>query len=343
MDIKKLKKIIVVEIIICMLLAIFFFFIADIENALYIMLLPFEAIGIGLRWLSLYSTFGNIAAWILYLVLSLVPILFFCFKYFMVRKSKFKSNLQVEQGEKIQKTKSINKYEILKADFLLPIMSIFLFFMIYAFINPYILNKMFPAWAYLDNNMISTIKVLILGIFISLLIGYLILIFINNFENKDPWKRGEQTLIFCALAYAGYISFFTLYDIFSKFAGTIDGINGFVILILDFLMLVPLLYLLIIILSALELIQILKDKAFDGKAVKSANYLARISKETVIASVICNIIGNLIQVVMSPYLSATSYTANIPFLPIILAFASLILAEHLKASSLLYEDNQMII
>ena len=73
---REIKKGLLLEGFLSVLLAAFMFFILGISNGIYVLSIPFELIGKGLRYLSLSSGVGNIFAILFYVALSLLPAIY---------------------------------------------------------------------------------------------------------------------------------------------------------------------------------------------------------------------------------------------------------------------------
>lgn len=334
MEKNKLQRILMIEGAFCVVISAGLYFTANIKVGIQLLDLPFEAMAWGLRRLSLSSDLGNFIACILYGVICMLPIIFLLIKY---RKSKKISLLQEDQ---------YNNNTILKADIILPLLSVYLFYMIYAFINPGTLISILPdPMKHGDfGTGLPLIKTFFSIVFYSLLISYIILVILSNFQNKDPWKRTFQALKVCAFLYVAYVCYALPFGIYSYLSfESLNTVNGMLTILKFGLELIPLFVFLGIIMAGIELVKIMRDDRYDREAAEAANKLAWASKRAVIVTIVCNILENLIQVIFSSYLFDTKYHMEIPFLPLILAFAGLIIAEHLKASALLYEDNQKII
>ena len=96
-------------------------------SSLYLFLLPLILIGDGLRALSLSSTIGNIAAIILYVILSLLPL-----SLALIHKFKGK--------------------KLLKSDSLLVLISASTFAVLYLFIHPQIIPSLFNSYISADKS-----------------------------------------------------------------------------------------------------------------------------------------------------------------------------------------------
>lgn len=326
-DAKKYRAIICVLGLICLLISGGFYYGAGEHAALMIISMPMEGIGRLLRWLSLNSKIGDALAWILYIGISIIPL--FCLLW-KIKKSK--------------KSLDQNTLIVTSADWiLLPLLSIYLFYMLYCFVNPYLLATIANPEIGIKEEMLLALKCMVSGVFYSLLIGYLILSLVLQFKRKDIWKRTEQVLMACGILYVCFICYFVpfnLYPQFDQVPGSAQQLVGFA----DFILVIlPMIWFISVMEAGIMLVRILHEDQYDVKSVDIASLLAERSRQTVIISVTCNIIGNLLHLIASSQTTNANYLVSIPFVPLIIAFAGLILAAHLKESALLYDDNQKII
>lgn len=318
------------------LLATVMYFLGKISTIYYAMYLPVEVAARGLRWLSLSSTIGNIAAWILYLDICLIPA-FFAFRKKLSRqweKMRSRHHLKLELA-----------YPLELSEVILIALSIYLFFMMYCFINPGMISNLLPKLVDTDmSDMLPALKNLIAAVAYSLIIGYFVLKFAGSFKNTDIWKQAERILLFFTILYVSFFSFTLPLNLFQQYEYSIIPEAGiFITVIKFFLDLLPMICFVGIIESGIRLIQLLKENKYNESAVKTASLLAERSRATVTVSIVCNIIQNVIQLIFWRELFHANFLLDIPFLPLILGFVGLLIAEYLKESSLLYEDNQMII
>lgn len=326
-DAKKYRIIICALGLICLLISGVFYYGAEEHAALMIISMPMEGIGRLLRWLSLNSKIGDILSWILYIGISIIPLICLLWKNNRSKKSLDETTVNVTSADWI----------------LLPLLSIYTFYMLYGFVNPYLLATIVNPEVGIEEEMLPVLENMVSGVFYSLLIGYFILSLVLQFKRKDIWKRTEQVLIACGILYVCFICYFapfSLYPQFDEMPGSAQQLVGVADFILSIL---PMIWFISVIEAGIMLVQILNVDQYDVRSVDIASLLAERSRQTVIISVTCNMIGNLLHLVASSQTTNTNYLVSVPFVPLIIAFAGLILAAHLKESVLLYDDNQKII
>nr|WP_315025018.1 hypothetical protein [uncultured Aminipila sp.] len=320
------------------ILATVMYFIGKIPTIYYGIYLPMEAVAVGLRWLSLSSTIGNIAAWILYLDICLIPVLF-------AFRKKLSRQLEKIRNRHHLKLESEQTCPLELTDVILIALSIYLFFMMYCFINPGMISNITPKAIGADiSDMLPALKYFLAGVAYSLIIAYFVLKFAGSFKNTDIWKQTERVLLFFTIVYVAFFCFTLPLNLFQQYENSVISEAGiFITVIKFFLDLLPMVCFVGIIESGIRLIQLLKENKYNESAVNIANLMAERSRATVTVSIVCNITQNVIQLIFWRELLHANFLLDIPFLPLILAFAGLLIAEYLKESSLLYDDNQMII
>lgn len=192
--IKKLGALFIMEGVLSFCLAVLMFYVVGLSNSLFLLSMPFDLIGKGLRWLSLSSFAGNVAAFLLYVALSLTPLMYLVGK--------------------------VNRHKLNKSDLLLPIASIYNFYMIYEFINPQLMfNRTFGPMS--DASFLPMTKLSFSFVFYTLLIAYLILNMISHLnENPTDNKLGNlctrlsRILVILSGLYTFFISYFISFELF---------------------------------------------------------------------------------------------------------------------------------
>ena len=324
---KKLGIILMLEGVLSFCLAVFMYYVVRFSDSLFILSLPFDLIGRGLRWLSLSSAVGNIAAFLLYVAFSLIPLIYLAGK---LTRRKFN-----------------------KSDFLLPILSIYSFYMMYEFINPdLMLNRTFAPL--LDSSFVPMIKLSFSFLFYTFLIAYLILNMISHLsDSSTDNKLGNlcsslsRILIILSGLYTVFISYFISFELF----GNIDKyvienrkpINLYYLIIDYVLEALPILFSVLTLLSGVGLLMAMVTDHMKEKEFLAAKKMSSISKQAVYVTVLCNIASNALQFLLSNVLNDTNFNLNISLAPLVIAFLAMILSGYFKESMELYDDNNMII
>ena len=325
--IKKLGMILIMEGVLSFCLAALLFYGVDLSNAIFILPMPFDLIGKGLRWLSLTSAAGNITAILLYVLLSLSPLIYLASK--------------------------VIRHKLNKADILLPILSIYSFYMIYEFINPQLmLSRSFNLIA--DETFIPMLKLSFSLVFYTLLIAYLILNMISHLRDiPSQDKLGSlctqlsRILIILSALYTFmyfYSNSFELFKHYDKYM--IENrmpINLYYMIINYILEALPIIFTVLTLLSGINLLIAMVTDHMTEKEFLAAKRMGSISRQAVYVTVLSNIITNVIQFLLSNQLNDTDYSLNISLTPLIIAFLAMILSRYFKETKELYEDNNMII
>ena len=290
--------------------------------------MPAEAVSNLVRWLSFRSAAGNMAAWLLYAGICLIPAGF----------------VIVKRLRKGQCTPDNKKSKTERTDYILLMLSAYLFFMLYCFINPGILSVFIPdgiGTEWIDA--LPILKIILANMAYSLGIGYAVLKFAAGFQSIDIWRKTEHLLIFCTILYVAMTCFILPLNLFQEYGNVSSAGGQAAVLFQFFLKLLPTACLVGIMQSGVLLIHSLKENKYERGAAEIAILMASRSRKTVVVSVLCNIAQNVTQFILWRGTNHVNILMNIPFLPLILAFAGLLLAEYMKESSSLYDDNQMII
>ncbi|MFV0517750.1 MAG: hypothetical protein ACK5MV_10195 [Aminipila sp.] len=329
--------------VICVISTSFIYFFSDIASLLEILPLPIDMVASLLRWMSLSSGIGNFFACILYIAIGLSPLLYLLIKYSFDYKS---ANIEIHNHSanhfKVNLLKINSQFKTF--DTMLIVLAGVLLYTLYAFINPAIFSSLIPELFVVDNSMLPIVKIFITSVVYSLIIGYVIIKFTESFKYKDLWTQAERIMKVCTYLYVAYICLVLPFSLFMSLeTKSITNVDGMVTVFNYVLDLLPIICFVTIIQSGILLVNILKEDRHDAKAADIAKLLASRSRITVIVSVGCNITKNVIQLALLKHLSNSNFLLDIPFLPLILAFVGLLVAEHLKESSKIYADNQMII
>lgn len=295
----------------------------NVSGYLLVMQFPFAQLGSLLRALSLSSAFGNIIAFIIYMVICAVPLVF-------VLLHIIKKTFRIE-------------------DWLLVVMSGFGFYIMYMMINPAMLS-LIPSFIINDLG-----KAVLGGAFYSLLIGYFVFKMLRktNSSSTDSLLRVLRVLLAVAAVILVFaISYIGISGIKAKLAAIQSGntdpsvslgfTNFFVVLRYVFTQL-PAFMELVIFILAMQLCNKLREDTYGEGAVESAKKLASFCKKTVVVILLCCITLNLLQIVFAGSLVSVDYNTVLPLDSIIIAFAALLLMRFFIASRELSQDNKMFI
>lgn len=312
-------------------------------KGLQIIYFIWETFGALLRTLSLSGRVGNVLSWFLYILISLLPVLIP--GWWMRRR----------------------KYQMHGRDLLLPLLSAYTFYLLYAFINPSLLSSRMPAGIGMDGAL-PYLKAVYGGLWLSLLASWLLLTWIGRLNEEEILDRkrflyqGMGLLLTAAMVLVGagllYSTGMELYGRLAKLqanaptmewgpgapAGgkTIGWDTAFAILWAA-LRLLPACFLLGIFYHIKGLLKATEKEPFGEGEVCAAKKLADVSRNAVAASVFCDLIWNGALFFCAEKLTNVDYQWELSLFPLLAAFGALILARYLREAGELKRDNEMII
>lgn len=344
-----IKRFLVLEAIICCCISIIMCSFLKRTDSFSIVYIPLELIGRGLRALSLGSVIGNVVAIILYLLLCLIPI----FVFILLRY----------------------QYKITsKIHYLLFVISGYLAWVLYYFINPWLINAL--AAPMLANDSIQMVlKPVLCLLFYALILAYFILLGMKtvaeNHEGTSPFSmllgQLKGIMVLVIIGYVGYVFYFGSFGIITSIQKLIamdwavdtfgstyfsfgTGLDytsmyfniGFTV-VQQLVALLPNLMLILILLQITSLINELIQQTYGAGVVATAKKLSKLCRIAVFVSLAGCIGMNVLTLLCSRYLVDSSMVMSIPILTLILAYAFMILAKYFEASNQLNDDNQMFI
>jgi hypothetical protein len=283
---------------------------------------PFSQIGDGLRALSLGGSFGNVIAFILYILLGLMPIGILAL---IVLKKRFRIE-----------------------DLLLPLISGLTFYMMYYMINPQLIPGLF-----VNPEFGSLGKIIFGSTFYSFLIGYLIMKAVRRVKEGKAevfaFLKALALIIIFILVFR--IFFIGIYEVksviesveFSGMLGVSNGLTIFVTIVKALINQVPLVLNIAILLTSMELIDNLKIDFYSQEVNKTAQKLTKICVVSVLAVVLSYMAVNLLQLSFTKVLLVSRYLIEIPLSSLAFASAMWLLANYFKKSSQLSDDNKLFI
>ena len=327
-------------IVICILSlagAVYISLVASGVSLLYILLLPLTLIGDGLRALSLSSVIGNIASFIFYVILSLLPLSVLL--------------IHIVKGKKL-----------LKADFFLVFISACTFAVLYLFINPQLIPALFNSYMSADKSLLDSGKMLIAVAYSSIWAVFLAHWLLRAYRKDNLISNIEKLLyafaVICIVSVC-YTDFSELIAQISKgyaastsqlnnamfgiSSGTAPAADIFLALIRFAAGVLPTLLLMKVFLPAEKLLQSLRT---DPHAQENTGLAAQIvsgAKTSIYFFVGCTAINNVLQLLLAKYASNIDVNLYFPIDQLILALSMLLLANFLAGDHKLYKENQLFI
>lgn len=265
---------------------------------------PFEWIAVWLRKLSLSGNSGNCIAIILYIIICCLPAI--AFLLLCLRKKK------------------------IRADYLLLVCSAALFIGIYLMINP---GLMTPYFRY-SIPMINLAKIAQVFIILVMIISIINICFIKL---PKLWASANQTGP----------------DLYSRIISSEDGAvmldNGSMrsfqsdripLLLCD---LVPSLLFIWVLIASFRLCRSLKDNHFTDQTIQDAGALSHLCIRVLCITAVLEVVRNILQLLMLPSLSDTTFTVSLPIIEILLTVTAFILAKKFETAHTLEEENEAFI
>ena len=317
--VNRFKIALVAEALLCVLLTVFKVPVGD--GFLTAVTFPFEQIGMGLRMLSLSGGIGNVFALLLYVVVCLLPIggLFFI---------KRRRELRPEDG-------------------VLIVLSIMLFFAIYAYINPGILAGMFHG--------IPAGKVVLGGSLYSVALAYVILRILRLFHTSDAGRLqhylavllGLLNVVFVYLIFGAGVAGL-MGDITALQAGNTGNENllgaSYVFVVLQNLVdVLPYIFDILVVFAGIKLLGNLAIDRYSDETVLAASRLSDVCGKTLRITVLVLASFNLLQLIFAKYIFNIHASLQIPLFSIAFLLAVLLVSRLYAENKMLKEDNDSII
>lgn len=283
---------------------------------------PFEQIGWVLREMSLSGAVGNVAAIIIYIIISLIP----CGIWWLLQK----------------KGKGAGE------DKFLPLISVLLFAVIYYMINPGLL----AVSSYGGG------KILLGGTFYSVLFGYLVLRILKKFVSADAvqlkkWLRMLAYIVAVLFVYMVFGNRFgTLVDSIrnvnqanSGFSGMSSGLEiTYIFLILKFVVdAVPYMLDIFIILTAIKVLDELLLDPYSDIAVSASEKLGNLCVKALVITVISAIVFHLLQLIFSGSIRQINVVVSIPVFSMAFVLAVLLTVRYIRENQRLKRENDLFI
>lgn len=299
------------------------------------MAFPFEQVGLGLRALSLSGIMGDIAAWALYIAVSLAPA---AVLLILVIKRSFRPE-----------------------DSLLAVLSATLFAVLYLMTNPGDIARLAGGAAGLPVGRA------VLGVTVySVLCGYLLLRLLRLF-----FAGGADKLQKYMAALLCLLNLLFVYLAFGEcFGGLLDSLKALgggntgsevlgapalplggrrpdvssAFLVLQYAVnALPYILNVFVVFAALRLLDELRANRYSQGSVAAAERLSRLCGAALAATVLAGIAFNLLQLMFAKVLLAVNCTVQIPVLSIAFVLAVLLLARFIAENKRLKDDNDMFV
>ena len=285
---------------------------------------PFEQIGMGLRVLSLSSAAGNVAAFVIYIAVSLLP----AAALLVLRKRR---KLYAEDG-------------------LLGLLCGVIFMVLYYMINPGLIGTLAS-----ESVSLSVGKAVMGGMVYSVLIGYIILRMVRLFSGGGTEKLFRYMSVMLCLLNVLFV--FLIFGAFFK--GLLDSIAAlqagnvgnehllgatYVFLVLQYLVnVLPHIFSILIAFAALRLLGELQTDRYSAETVAAAERIPRLCIAALVATVLANIGFNLLQLLFAKSLLVVNESVQVPLFSIAFVLAALLLTRLVTENKQLKDDNDLFV
>ena len=319
---KNIHKLILIETFIGIVCAFICQRAIHLTNALEILYLPFDWIGKGLRYLSLNSTIGNVAAIIIYLLICMLPTI-----YVLYRKRK-----QVWKVE----------------DILFLVSTLLLFYILYMFINPGEIYQKMAEIFQADYNSLRVMKIGYVLFLYSILFAWMLLKAIRflSDDHQKSWKdhlyHGMKILLCITISYYTiWISYVKIFEILQKMGNGVKEISRDAWL-KTLLPILPVCLMIFLLISMINVVKAMQQQSEEAQIIEISN-LASTAKVVAVVTVIVDLVMNFYQFLASTQLQDVNFTLNLSVEPVMIAFGALIFHEYFKRTKQLKEENDQFI
>lgn len=346
--ISRLIGVYIAEAVICLLAAVMSFSVDTWD----VLVFPYGQIGSILRWLSFGGAVGNIAAWILFVLISLIPAAVWA----VLKQRKAAAGV----------------------DAFLPVCSLLLFFILYMAVNPallfdltgvstgvatasillasfalvmdsivilYLVLRMMHCWRKQENGkLIRNLK------YFFCLLGFVLVIMIfaqapssllGAVENVKEGNTGLMAEV-SADFNAGYDSAFHT-GAFSGDGHASFGQTWFLLILKMFVDYLPAAAELILSILAVDLLESMEKDMYSEETVKKAGLLARVCSISLIGILGFLVCCNVLNLLLLPGSLQTSLLANIPLSYIGFSMILLLISRNLSSGRELKQDYDLFI
>ncbi len=297
---------------------------------LFILYAPFEAIGWLLRRLSLSGPLGNVAAWALYVLVSLLPL--------GLGAWWLKKKREAWRGTEL----------------LLALVSVYSFYLLYQFINPYLFYEGMAA-AGGGADLLPLLKSFGAMLWYVFLGSYIVLRLMAQMrrervsDGKGYLYKSLSRLLFFSVFFYGLV---TLWGAGGQAWGSIRTLGGnagakamdyLFIGLRFFLTLLPPGYFLCTLWQGRTLLKKMQEGPYGEETIQAARKLAAMAVRAVKACVYSALLWNGSLFLLRSRLVHVDYSLHISLQPLLLAFAAMILARYVQEAGELYREHEMII
>ena len=283
---------------------------------------PFVLLGDLLRKLSLSGTVGNVIAIVLYSLISLIP----CFIYLWMKK----------------------KNKVQKVDYLLPLISIYVFIMLYYLVNPTL------AMANAVTASSEMGSYMFIALFFSIVFGYIVLkgIIFCTSNNEKGLQKGICFLLYVMIGILAVV-------IVCEFAVNLpeaikvlregntmvnDLEMTIVFLVLQkIVVVIPQIFEIVIIIMLTIFIKEFVKDSYSKNGIRLLEQIGNLCMKMLKVTVAANVGYNLLQMIMRNRLYQINIDTTVPVFSMVLILGLFIITKYMRESQKLKEENDMFI
>lgn len=308
----------------------------QINKIFSLIYLPFNYLGQFLRWLSLKSTFLNVISIILYIIVSLMPIIFYIIT--------------------IVRHKKLDKFKIVSGAFAL-IITVYLFYMLFYFVNPKLLltgNKFFSAFSSLPNAdfFYEMIKIGMSFIFYLLCLIVVFRYCFNKIKESsekiyDYAVYAFEVIIICCLIIVFYLNVISLIiNIRGIDKNTYDyyySLNIWIAIIQYFLRSITPILMIFTLKKFQKILRKFEKNIYDRENIHELKNLTDLCKTVIFINIFSVIIDNFVTLILRSYLINFNFYFTLPIIIVAISVIIIIISKIIAHSIEMYEENQLTI
>ena len=285
---------------------------------------PFKPIADGLRWLSLRGEIENIFAWIIYIGICLIPII-----YLIVRWIK-----------KVAR----------RGDVLLVIVSILMFINIYYAINPGLAAGVLSPEGLTESGIFAVSSVIY-----TVLLSYVVFRLLGRYQ-----ASGTQSLIGSLKVLLTMMASFTVIVLTIVIPGSIMkeiqvvmeantgyyqgfGLNNAFIIIRELNRIVPIGYELVILSVVYDFMNAFAEDPYCSETIAIAEKLEMTCKNAIIWTLLVSVGTNVLQLFFNARILASHYDINISFTSLFFLLVVMLLGKHFRDTAVIKEENDLFV
>ncbi len=288
----------------------------DSSSMAFLVGMPLGFVINGLRQLSLLSSLGNALAWVIYLFIASLPVLFS-----LVRTKKHNHDI------------SLWIISVLFTCFNLYVM--------YGLLNQWFFQL--PVLQYIEHyhQVLHFSISLMIGLFVFIMWFYLVM---QKAKSKQLLYKQFQILLFItAILYTIPISFLIVETMSSLDSNLLTTLQLLLVIASIMVIILPKVLMIVLITKLITLSRMLKFDELNQRFITKLNQLSYFTKAMVFVSLFTTLLLGVIQLVFISSIQHVQFEVVIPWLEIIIAFVLLIITRIMIKSIAVIQENEQFI